>query len=147
MQDDLYTKYDLIPDKEKIIRSGLSVDQVNQIIFLAFQGMPIAVKNTHDQQDQIPIFLRLDEKTRMVEFDTEAALLNKLSSLKLMNVKGMMVPLSEIVKINALPSSPSIFRKNLKNMVTITAECDMVSQVYPLLRSKRTDDKKVVEKV
>jgi len=83
MQDDLYTKYDLIPDKEKIIRSGLSVDQVNQIIFLAFQGMPIAVKNTDNQQDQIPIFLRLDEKTRMVEFDTEAALLNKLSSLKL----------------------------------------------------------------
>ena len=146
MQDDLYIKYDLIPDKEKIIRSGLSVDQVNQIIFLAFQGMPIAVKNTHDQQDQIPIFLRLDEKTRMVEFDTEAALLNKLSSLKLMNVKGMMVPLSEIVKINALPSSPSIFRKNLKNMVTITAECDMVSQVYPLLEAREQMIKKLWKK-
>jgi len=133
MQDDLYTKYDLIPDKEKIIRSGLSVDQVNQIIFLAFQGMPIAVKNTRDQQDQIPIFLRLDEETRIVKFDTEKALLNKLSSLKLMNIKGMMVPLSEVIKLEALQSSPSIFRKNLKNMVTITAECDMVSQVYPLL--------------
>jgi len=136
MQDDLYTKYDLVPDKEKIIRSGLSVDQVNQIIFLAFQGMPIAVKNTRDQQDQIPIFLRLDEQTRMVEFDNKTALLNKLSSLKLMNTKGMMVPLSEIIKIKALKSSPSIFRKNLKNMVTITAECDMVSQVYPLLDAR-----------
>ncbi len=138
MQDDLYTKYDLVPDKEKIIRSGLSVDQVNKIIFLAFQGMPIAVKNTRDQQDQIPIFLRLDQETRMVKFDTEAALQNKLSSLKLMNVKGMMVPLSEIVKLNAVQSSPSIFRKNLKNMVTITAECDMVSQVYPLLDARDT---------
>ena len=136
MMDDLYTKYDLIPDKEKIIRSGLSVDQVNQIIFLAFQGMPIAVKNTRNQQDQIPIFLRLDEKTRTVEFDTKVALLNKLSSLKLMNVRGMMVPLSEIIKINAVKSSPTIFRKNLKNMVTITAECDMVSQVYPLLEAR-----------
>ncbi|MCD6211609.1 MAG: efflux RND transporter permease subunit [Sulfurovum sp.] len=136
MQDDLYTKYDLVPDKEKIIRSGLSVDQVNQIIFLAFQGMPIAVKNTRDQQDQIPIFLRLDHKARIVDFDTEAALLNKLSSLKLMNVKGMMVPLSEIIELKALQSSPTIFRKNLKNMVTITAECDMVSQVYPLLESR-----------
>jgi multidrug efflux pump subunit AcrB len=136
MQDDLYTKYDLVPDKEKIIRSGLSVDQVNQIIFLAFQGMPIAVKNTRDQQDQIPIFLRLDDKTRMVKFDTKNALLNKLSSLKLMNMKGMMVPLSEIIKLNSVTSSPSIFRKNLKNMVTITAECDMVSQVYPLLEAR-----------
>ena len=136
MQDDLYTKYDLVPDKEKIIRSGLSVDQVNKIIFLAFQGMPIAVKNTRDQQDQIPIFLRLDDKTRMVKFDTKDALLNKLSSLKLMNMKGMMVPLSEIIKLNSVTSSPSIFRKNLKNMVTITAECDMVSQVYPLLEAR-----------
>jgi len=136
MQDDLYTQYDLVPDKEKIIRSGLSVDQVNQIVFLAFKGMPIAVKNTRDQQDQIPIFLRLDDETRLVEFDTETALLNKLSSLKLMNQRGMMVPLSEVVKIRSTNSSPTIFRKNLKNMVTITAECDMVSQVYPLLEAR-----------
>ncbi len=136
MQDDLYIKYDLVPDKEKIIRSGLSVDQVNQIIYLAFKGMPIAVKNTRDQQDQVPIFLRLDNETRNVEFDTEAALLNKLSSLKLMNQRGMMVPLSEIIEIKPIYSSPTIFRKNLKNMVTITAECDMVSQVYPLLEAR-----------
>jgi len=136
MQDDLYTQYDLVPDKEKIIRSGLSVDQVNQIVYLAFKGMPIAVKNTRDQQDQIPIFLRLDDETRLVEFDTETALLNKLSSLKLMNKRGMMVPLSEVIQIKSAPSSPTIFRKNLKNMVTITAECDMVSQVYPLLDAR-----------
>ncbi|MEA3433201.1 MAG: efflux RND transporter permease subunit [Campylobacterota bacterium] len=136
MQDDLYTKYDLVPDKEKIIRSGLSVDQVNQIIYLAFKGMPIAVKNTRDQQDQIPIFLRLDDDTRIVEFNTETALLSKLSSLKLMNKRGMMVPLSEVVDVRSTASSPTIFRKNLKNMVTITAECDMVSQVYPLLEAR-----------
>lgn len=136
MQDDLYTKYDLAPDKEKIIRSGLSVDQVNQIIYLAFKGMPIAVKNTRDQQDQIPIFLRLDDETRNIEFDTKNSLLNKLSSLKLMNMKGMMVPLSEVLEVRAISSSPTIFRKNLKNMVTITAECDMVSQVYPLLEAR-----------
>jgi multidrug efflux pump subunit AcrB len=59
MQDDIYTKYNLVPDKEKIILSGLNVEQVNQIIYLAFKGMPIAEKNTKNQQDQIPIFLRL----------------------------------------------------------------------------------------
>jgi multidrug efflux pump subunit AcrB len=136
MQDDLYTKYDLVPDKEKIIRSGLSVDQVNQIVYLAFKGMPIAVKNTRDQQDQISIFLRLDDETRTVKLDTKAALLDKLSSLKLMNQRGMLVPLSEVIKIVSSRSSPTIFRKNLKNLVTITAECDMVSQVYPLLEAR-----------
>jgi multidrug efflux pump subunit AcrB len=136
MQDDLYTKYNLIPDTEKIIRSDLGVDQVNQIIYLAFKGMPIAVKNTRNQQDQIPIFLRLDEQTRTIPFNSKDALLTKLSSLKLMNKKGMMVSLSEVVTIESTDSSPTIFRKNLKNMVTITAECDMVSQVYPLLEAR-----------
>ncbi len=136
MQDDLYTKYDLILDTEKIVRSALGVDQVNQIIYLAFKGMPIAVKNTRDQQDQVPIYMRLNEQTRMVEFDSKESLLDKLSSLKLMNRMGMMVPINEIITIKASQSSPTIFRKNLKNMVTITTECDMVSQVYPLLEAR-----------
>jgi len=136
MQDDIYTKYNLVPDKEKIILSGLNVEQVNQIIFLAFKGMPIAEKNTQNQQDQIPIFLRLNEETRKVEHDTVASLHSKLISLELMNDKGMMVPVSEVVEIKAADSSPTIFRKNLKNMTTITAECDMVSQVYPLLDAR-----------
>lgn len=136
MQDDIFTKYNLVPDKEKIILSGLKVEQVNQIIYLAFKGMPIAEKNTQNQQDQIPIFLRLSDETRHVEEDTESSLLNKLISLELMNDKGMMVPISEVVDIKSAASSPTIFRKNLKNMVTITAECDMVSQVYPLLEAR-----------
>ncbi len=136
MQDDIYRKYDLVPDKEKIIRSGLNVEQVNNIVFLAFKGMPIAYKNTRNQQDQIPIFLRLDDATRLVEVASKTAFLDKLLSLNLMNDKGMMIPISEIVTIEAAESSPTIFRKNLKNMVTITAECDMVSQVYPLLEAR-----------
>ena len=136
MQDDIYTKYNLVPDKEKIIRSGLNVEQVNQIIYLAFKGMPVAAKNTENQQDQIPIFVRLNDKTRHVGEDTKASLLNKLVSLELMNEKGMMVPISEVLSIESADSNPTIFRKNLKNMVTITAECDMVSQVYPLLEAR-----------
>jgi len=133
MQDDIFTKYDLVPNKEKIIRSGLSVEQVNQIVYLAFKGMPVAVKNTRNQQDQVPIFVRLSDDTRTVNTHTRDSLENKLSSLKLMNKMGMMVPLNEAVSLKPTDSNPTIHRKNLKNMVTITTECDMVSQVYPLL--------------
>ena len=136
MQDDIYTKYSLVPDKEKIIGSGLSVEQVNNIIYLAFKGMPIAGKNTQNQQDQIPIFLRLSEETGQIKENTKDALFNKLVSLELMNNQGEMVLLSEVVTIKSVDSSPAIFRKNLKNMITITAECDMVSQVYPLLEAR-----------
>ncbi|MCH9812479.1 MAG: efflux RND transporter permease subunit [Epsilonproteobacteria bacterium] len=136
MQDTLFTKYELVPDKEKIIRSALSVSQVNQIIYLAFQGHQVAVKNTRNQQDQIPIFVRLTDETRTVDDGSKNALIAKLSSLKLMNQMGIMVPLRELVKINPVESNPAIFRKNLQNLVTITAECDMVSQVYPLLEAR-----------
>ncbi len=138
MNDDLYTKYDIIPDKEKVIRSGLGVDQVNQIIYLGFQGMPVAVKNTQNQQDQIPIFLRLNDESRSVTYESKEALERKLASLRLMNNMGMMVPLSEVMILKESISSPTIFRKNLRKMVTITAECDMVSQVYPLLEARDT---------
>ncbi len=136
MQDDFYTKYNLVPNKEKIIRSGLSVDQVNQITYLAFKGTVVAVKNTHNQQDQIPIFLRLDDETRILEENSASALKAKLSSLRLMNREGMMIPLSEVLSVEGIRSSPSIFRKNLKNYVAVTAECDLVSQVYPLLEAR-----------
>ena len=136
MMDDIYTTYMLLPNKEKIIRSALSVDQLNQIIYLAFKGMPVAVKNTKNQQDQIPIFVRLDNDSRIVQGESKEALKHKLSTLRLMNKKGMMVPLIEVVDIKEMPSSLTIFRKNLKNMAIITAECDLVSQVYPLLEAR-----------
>ena len=136
MQDDIYRKYGIVPNKEKIIKSGLSVDQVNNIMYLAFKGMDIAVKNTQNQQDQIPIFVRLNDETREFTRGDKDSLLTKLSSLELMNTRGQMVPMTEVADIISSDSNPSIFRKNLKNMVTITAECDMVSQVYPLLDAR-----------
>ena len=136
MQDDIYRKYGIVPNKEKIIKSGLTVDQVNKILYLAFKGMEIAVKNTQKQQDQIPIFVRLDDNTREFKRGDKDSLLTKLDSLELMNKRGQMVPLTEVVEIISSDSDPTIFRKNLKNMVTITAECDMVSQVYPLLDAR-----------
>ena len=136
IQDSIFTKYELTPDKEKIISSGLSIEQVNNIIYLAFKGMTIAVKNTRDQQDQIPIFVRLSEKSHRFSSNSKEALETKLSTLKLMNTMGMMVPLKELVAIGEITSSPIILRKNLRNVVRITAECDMVSQVYPLLEAR-----------
>ncbi len=136
MQDDIYPYYEVIPDTEKVIRSGLSVEQVNNILYLAFEGMVVAVKNSQQQQDQIPIFIRLDEQSRKVCNNSREGLEWKLSRLKLLNPQGMMIPVIEVVNINEVPSSPTIFRKDLHNVVTITSECDLVSQVYPLLDAR-----------
>lgn len=136
MQDDIYRKYNIVPNKDKIVKSGLSVAQVNKIIYLAFKGMEIAAKNTRNQQDQIPIFVRLDDDTRELSRGDRDSLFSKLASLELMNGMGSMVPMTEVVDIIPSDSHPGIFRKNLKNTIVITAECDMVSQVYPLLEAR-----------
>ena len=138
MQDDIYPHFEVIPNKEKIIRSGLSVEQVNNILYLAFEGMVVAVKNSKEQQDQIPIFLRLDQESRRVSRNSKEGLDWKLSRLKLMNPKGMMIPIKEVIDVKETPSNPTIFRKDLHDIVTITSECDLVSQVYPLLDARAT---------
>ena len=136
MADENFEKYELIPDKEKIARSGLSVEQVNNILYLAFEGMVIAHKNSKNSPDQINIFLVLDEESKKLPSSNVDALQSKLSSLNLMNIRGMMVPLSEVVNIRKVRSNYMIMHKDLSRMTNVIAETDMVSQVYPLLDAR-----------
>lgn len=136
MQDEIYTKHELIADPEKISRSGVSLEQLNNILYLAFEGMAIAVKNSQNSPDQIPIFLVLSDETKKLESSTQEALEAKLSALRLMNQKGMMVPVNELVSVKKVENSPAIFSKNLKKMANVLAETDMVSQLYPLLDAR-----------
>ena len=136
MADEIFDKYELIPDKEKIARSGLSVEQVNNILYLAFEGMEIAHKNSKNNPDQIPMFLILSKSSKSLDSHSEDALQSKISSLNLMNMKGMLVPLSEVVHIRKVKSNPSIMHKDLDRMINVIAETDMVSQVYPLLDAR-----------
>ena len=136
MQDDLYDRFEIIPNVEKIINSNLSIAQVSDILYMAFKGSAVASKNSASQHDQIPIFVSLDKETRTLASSNKEDLSLKLSRLKLMNKMGVMVPMKEVVDIIPTTSSPTIFKKNLRNVVTIAAECDLVSQVYPLLDAR-----------
>ncbi len=136
MADDIYDKYKLIPDIEKIARSGLGVEQVNNILYLAFEGMVIATKNSENHSEQIPIFLVLSKKSKELKDSSIDSISSKLTSLNLMNQKGMMVPLSEVVHIVKVKSESTIMHKDLKRMINVIAETDNVSQVYPLLDAR-----------
>ena len=136
MSDDIYDKFVLIPIKDKITKSGLSVEQVNKILYLAFQGMGVASKNTITSNDQVSIFLTLSKQSKILPNNKLVSLKNKLGELSLMNSKGFMIPLTEIVEIKKTKSNPTIFHKDLKTMVNVLAETDMVSQLYPLLDAR-----------
>ncbi len=138
MQDTVYDKYEIKVNSVKIAKSGLSIKQVNDILYIAFEGMGIAVKNSEIYNDQIPIFLTLSDQTKKFTNKSRSAIESKLSSLRLMNQKGMMVPVTEVVEINAVKSHPMIMSKELHQMTNVLAETDMVSQVYPLMAARNT---------
>lgn len=136
MQDEIYDKFEVRVNTDKISRSGLDVKQVNDILYLAFEGMGVAVKNSQKATDQIPIFVTLTPEGKKFASRDKMAIEYKLGSLKLMNQMGMMVPITEVVDIVPVKSNPMIISKNLHQMTNVLAETDMVSQVYPLMDAR-----------
>ncbi len=90
MDDDTFKKVRILPNVDKIQKSGLSVEQVQKILYLAFEGMGVGVKNSEDYPSQIDIFLRLDDNTRRFDDSSLDSVQMKLSSFELMNQRGMM---------------------------------------------------------
>jgi len=137
LQDEIYDKIEISADTVKITRSGLDIKQVNDVLYLAFEGMSVAVKNSELYDHQIPIFVTLQKKDKIFTSKDIKDIKLKLATLKLMNKSGMMVPLTEVVNIKTVKSNPKIYTKDLHQMVNVVAETDMVSQVYPLLDARR----------
>jgi len=136
MEDEIYDTFEIIVDSSKVARSGVDIKQLNNILYLAFKGMEITVKNSKKYNDQIPIFLTLSPKSKAFTRKDLASVKSKLTSLKLMNRRGMMTPVTELVRIVPSKSHPKILSKNLRQMTNVLAMTDMVSQVYPLLDAR-----------
>jgi len=135
LADEPYKKYSLLLNNNKVLRSGVSLEQVKKILYLAFEGMNVGVVNEANAQNQIPIFLRLDDSRLFDKFDKHS-IENKLSGLKLMNKRGMMIPLSEFVTIKETLQEPTITSKNLNHVIDVIATTDDDSQIYPLLDAR-----------
>ncbi len=136
MQDEIYDTYEIIVNSDKVSRSGINIKQLNDILYLAFEGMQIAVKNSDLYNDQLPIYLSLSKESKKFTSKDISSIKIKLSSLKLMNQMGMMTPITELVTIVPKKSNPLIMSKNLHQMTNVMAETDMVSQVYPLMDAR-----------
>ena len=138
MEDEIFDTFEIQVNSTKITRSGVSIKQLNEILYLAFEGMQIAVKNSDIYNDQVPIFLSLSQESKMFTSKDINSVKSKLASLKLMNKMGMMIPVTELVTIKPKKSNPIIMSKNLRQMTNVMAETDMVSQVYPLMEARDT---------
>ena len=136
MQDEIYDTFEVTVNSSKVALSGVNIKQLNDILYLAFEGMQIAFKNSHTVNAQIAIYLSLSKDSKEFTSKDINSIKAKLSSLKLMNQMGMMIPLNELVTLIPKKSNPMIMSKNLHKMTNVMAETDMVSQVYPLIEAR-----------
>ena len=135
MADDDYYKYELSLDNNKVIKSGVSLDQIKNVLFTAYEGVTISVVNENKAENQIPIFLRLDA-SRLFENKDLDSIKNRLQSLKVKNAQGFMISILEFVEIKKVIQEPTITSKNLTKMINVIAETDKESQIYPLLDAR-----------
>ena len=136
LADDDFTIYELELDNNKAIKSNVSLEQIKNILFLAYEGMEISVINENMAENQIPIFLRLDE-SRLLKDSSKDSLINRLQTLKVVNNKGLTVSISEFVSVKEIIKEPTLTSKNLNKMINVIAETSNDSQIYPLLDARK----------
>ncbi|RXJ85395.1 multidrug transporter AcrB [Arcobacter cloacae] len=135
LADDDFIMYELEVDNHKTLISNVDLEQLKNTLYLAFEGMNISVINDKNLQSQIPIFLRLNDSKNLKD-SSKQSLKTKLQTLKIMNSKGNMINISELVSIKEIIKEPTITSKNLNPMINIIAETNKDSQIYPLLDSR-----------
>lgn len=137
ISDTSYIKYIVHLNKNKVLKSNLQLEQVRKILYLSFEGMEIAFTNDSNAQNQIPMYLILNKKTKTFSSNNKDSLMQKFSEIKLMNSLGMLVPLSELITIGQTENEHKIISKNLAPIVSVVGETDMESQIYPLLSIRK----------
>ena len=121
------TEYEFIIDKEKTILYGVTPQQIAYTMNMALSER--AITNLYDENavTQVGLILSLDE--------AEKSSLNDISRLKIRSKNGTLITIGELVEIKEVTRAKSIFRKNQKRVVYVTADMagELESPVYAIL--------------
>ena len=126
MADDSIVKYEIIPDKVKAGLLGITTKQIADVLGIGIKGGVIGVTHIPSEKEQVGIFVRFNKNSR-----------NSIKDLEKIKIMSMtthrMVPLSEVVKIKAVPFGGMITSKDLKQIVMVTGEMDKRGSLYALI--------------
>ena len=106
------TQVQVVVDREKAARYGLSVSQVLSVIKTAFGGSTVGTLHTGDST--VDITLKLSDDFTQTE--------SNLESLMLVTSSGVKVPVSSLASITIKDSPKEISRSNQNREVEITAD-------------------------
>ncbi len=135
LADEDNDRYTMILNTNKALESGIGLEQIKKVLYVAGEGMSLGVINDPKAENQIPIFVRLGEG-RLLKRGTKKEIEQKLSTIKLMNPNGLMIPASKFIKVIKSKQVPTLTSKNLRKMINVIATTDQDSQIYPLLDAR-----------
>jgi len=130
MVEDIQIEYKLEVDKEKAMLNGITPQQVVGNLTYLLKEYPIS--NLYDETsfDQVDIVLALN--------DADKTSLQDILNIKIKGNQGNLIPVSDLVHIKQDTLQKTIFRKDQKRVVYITADMagGLESPVYAILGMK-----------
>lgn len=135
MMEDDQEEYRFDVDKEKAMLAGIAPQQIVHAISMNLRGATATYLYAENDHDQVGITLRMAEEDRTGIQD--------LKKINLMSQHGNMVAIGDLVDIKKTLKEKSIYRKNQKQVVFVTADVagTLESPVYAILDiSDRMDE-------
>jgi multidrug efflux pump subunit AcrB len=127
MVEDNQTEYKLEVDKEKAMLNGIAPQQVVGNLTYLLEEYPVSNLYDENSNDNVGIVLSLDDKDKTS--------LQDIQSLKIKGSQGNMIPVSDLVKVVQDTLQKTIYRKDQKRVVYVTADMAgaLESPVYAIL--------------
>jgi len=129
--EDPQPKYDLSVDVGKAALHGVSAGDVSRAVAIALGGGTAGLLHRPESREDVPIEVRLSRPER--------SRLQDLRNLKLLTASGGMVSLGELLHTRETTIDRSIYRKNMRRVVYVTADVagEEESPVYPILQMRQ----------
>lgn len=128
--EDDQKKFVFAVDKEKAALNGIDTEAVSQSLRVALGGMGAGLLHVDDSKEPVELVLRAPLPKR--------ASLESLKSIGVPSRSGLLVPLSELVKVRDTIEDKTIYHKNLKNVTYVIGDVAGVAEspVYAILDMK-----------
>ncbi|HXE75472.1 MAG TPA: efflux RND transporter permease subunit [Candidatus Xenobia bacterium] len=129
--EDPQTKYDFAVDLDKAALHGVSAADVSRTLTIALGGGTAGLLHRPEAREDVPIEVRLGR--------AERSGIEELKRLRLPTAAGGQVALGEVVKVQETTIETSIYRKNLRRVVYVTADVagEEESPVYAILKMRQ----------
>lgn len=127
MQEAEQPKFKLEINRQKALQAGIAPERITQTVTMALSGHRVGRLHSDSEINEVPILLQVPENERSGT--------DQLGQLYLKSGSGAMIPVTDLVEVKESTLEPSIFRKNQRNVLYVTAEVAGVieSPVYALL--------------